>query len=91
MFLEEEKKKEKKMKRKFEIIYESKKSKARLGKLSTAHGELYTPCFVPVGTNGTLKHLSNEDNFQSGNRVMFCNSYHLMEHPGKEVITPTGG
>jgi queuine tRNA-ribosyltransferase len=76
---------------KFEILYQSKKSKARVGRIHTPHGIVETPNFVAVGTNGTLKALSNETVEAMGLQLMFCNTYHLLLQPGPEIIKQAGG
>lgn len=76
---------------KFELIYKSKKSGARVGRIHTPHGIINTPQFVAVGTNGTVKSLGNNLVDQLGLELMFCNTYHLLLHPGPEVIAQAGG
>lgn len=75
----------------FKVIYQSKKSKARVGKITTPHGIIETPNFVAVGTNGTLKALDNQMLEQMEQQLMFCNTYHLLLHPGPEVVKAAGG
>ena len=50
-----------------------------------------TPGFVPVGTNGALKGMSNEQASESGVQLMFANTYHLLVHPGAETVEAAGG
>ena len=75
----------------FNVIHKDKKSKARLGKLITAHGEIDTPCFMPVGTQGTVKTLSPAELKESGAQIILSNAYHLFLRPGTEVIKKAGG
>jgi queuine tRNA-ribosyltransferase len=75
----------------FKIIYQSKKSKARVGQIITPHGIIDTPNFVAVGTNGTLKALDNQMLEHMEQQLMFCNTYHLLLHPGPEVVKAAGG
>ena len=75
----------------FEILHQSKKSKARVGILHTPNGIVETPGFVPVGTNGTLKGVSGTEFTSSGLQLMFANTYHLMLQPGTDVIKTAGG
>lgn len=75
----------------FEIIHQSKKSRARVGKISTPHGIIDTPNFVAVGTNGALKALDSQTVENSGLQLMFANTYHLMLQPGADVIDKAGG
>lgn len=75
----------------FEIIHQDKNSKARVGKLSTSHGIIDTPCFMPVGTQGTVKTLSPQDLKECNAQVILSNAYHLFLRPGIEVISSFGG
>ena len=75
----------------FEIIHQSKKSAARVGRIHTPHGIIDTPNFVAVGTNGALKALDNVTAQEIGLQLMFCNTYHLMLHPGTKVVKNAGG
>ncbi len=75
----------------FELIHQSKKSRARVGRIHTPHGIIDTPNFVAVGTNGTLKALDNRMVDSIGLQLMFCNTYHLLLQPGPEVIRRAGG
>ncbi|OGN60104.1 MAG: tRNA-guanosine(34) transglycosylase [Chlamydiae bacterium RIFCSPHIGHO2_12_FULL_27_8] len=76
---------------KFEILYKSKKSKARVGKIYTPHGIIDTPNFVAVGTNATIKALDTKFVSDLDLQLMFCNTYHLMLQPGAELIKKAGG
>lgn len=75
----------------FEVLYQSKKSRARVGRIHTPHGIIDTPNFVAVGTNGTLKALDNQTVESIGLQLMFCNTYHLLLQPGPDVIARAGG
>ena len=75
----------------FEVLHQSSKSRARVGRIHTPHGIIDTPGFVAVGTNGTLKSIDNEMVNQIGLQLMFCNTYHLMLQPGSEVVAKAGG
>lgn len=75
----------------FELIYQSKKSRARVGRIHTPHGIIDTPNFVPVGTNATLKALDSLLVDDLGVQLMFCNTYHLMLQPGADVVKKAGG
>ena len=75
----------------FELIHQSRKSHARVGKIHTPHGIIDTPNFVAVGTNGTLKALDSEMATALGLQLMFCNTYHLMLQPGTQTIKNAGG
>jgi len=76
---------------KFKIIAKDKKSKARVGKITTAHGIIETPAFVPVGTKGTVKGLTPQDLKESGVQLLFGNTYHLHLRPGEDLIKDFGG
>lgn len=75
----------------FSVIHKSKKSRARVGRIHTPHGIIDTPGFVAVGTNGTIKALDNKLIESLGLQLMFCNTYHLMIHPGAHIIKQAGG
>mmetsp|Transcript_24224 Transcript_24224/g.27661 ORF Transcript_24224/g.27661 Transcript_24224/m.27661 type:complete len:494 (-) Transcript_24224:49-1530(-) len=75
----------------YELIYQSKKSNARVGRIHTPHGVIDTPGFVAVATNGALKGLDMRDADAAGQQLVFCNSYHLLLQPGPEVIEEAGG
>lgn len=64
---------------------------ARLGKLTTAHGEIQTPCFMPVGTQATVKGLSPRNLEEAGAEIILSNAYHLFLRPGSKVIKKAGG
>ncbi len=75
----------------FELIHQSKKSRARIGRITTPHGIIDTPTFVPVATNGVLKALDPVTAEKMGLQLMFCNTYHLILQPGTAVIKKAGG
>lgn len=75
----------------FDILHTSKKSRARVGKITTPHGVIDTPNFVGVGTNGTLKALDNATVHEIGLQLMFCNTYHLLLQPGTQTVKEAGG
>jgi len=64
---------------------------ARCGVFQTAHGEVRTPVFMPVGTLGTVKALAPEDLQHIGAQIILGNTYHLYLRPGCDVIEPFGG
>ncbi len=76
---------------KFELIHQSKKSNARVGKIHTPHGIITTPCFVPVGTNAAIKAVDSVCVDQFELPLIFCNTYHLIIQPGTEVVKQAGG
>ena len=66
-------------------------SGARLGTLHLAHGDVPTPIFMPVGTQGTVKTLHPEELEELGAQIVLGNTYHLCLRPGDEVIRELGG
>jgi queuine tRNA-ribosyltransferase len=75
----------------FELIHQSRTSEARVGRIHTPHGIIDTPNFVAVGTNATVKAVDNVTVNQLGLQLMFCNTYHLIVHPGTEIVAAAGG
>ena len=75
----------------FTLTHQNKNNKARLGKLVTARGEIDTPCFMPVGTQGTVKTLSPRELEDAGAQIVLSNAYHLFLRPTTEVIKKAGG
>ena len=76
---------------KFEIKKEDNFTKARAGKLSLPHGEVFTPVFMPVGTNSTVKTLTMEQLKTTNAQIMLSNAYHLYLRPGPDLIKKAGG
>jgi queuine tRNA-ribosyltransferase len=64
---------------------------ARAGVLATAHGEIHTPAFMPVGTKGTVKSLHPDEVRALGADVVLANTYHLHFRPGDRLIEELGG
>jgi len=64
---------------------------ARTGRLRLAHGEVETPVFMPVGTQGSVKALSQEDLRDLDARIILANAYHLYLRPGTDVVEAAGG
>ena len=64
---------------------------ARRGVLTTAHGEIETPVFMPVGTAGAVKAVTRRDLLELDARVLLANTYHLMLRPGDDVVGTLGG
>lgn len=75
----------------FDLINEDQKTHARLGKLKTSHGELETPLFMAVGTQGTVKGLWPSQLKEAGAGVVLGNTYHLALRPGSERVKALGG
>src|SRR5262245_47822821 len=64
---------------------------ARLGRLRTAHGEIDTPAFMPVASQGSVKGLTPSDLTVAGAQILLANTYHLFLRPGHEVVRELGG
>jgi queuine tRNA-ribosyltransferase len=64
---------------------------ARLGRLTTPHGAVDTPAFMPVATQGSVKSLSPDDLRAAGAQIVLANTYHLFLRPGHEVVREMGG
>ena len=64
---------------------------ARLGKITTPHGEIETPSFMPVGTQGTVKSLTPEQVRALGAQIILGNTYHLYLRPGHKLVADLGG
>ncbi|OGS24849.1 MAG: tRNA guanosine(34) transglycosylase Tgt [Elusimicrobia bacterium RIFOXYB2_FULL_50_12] len=75
----------------FKILKKSGDCKARLGTLETANGTIRTPVFMPVGTQGTVKSISNDELVALGAEIILSNAYHLYLRPGTELISEAGG
>jgi queuine tRNA-ribosyltransferase len=75
----------------FEILHQSSKSQARVGRIHTPHGVIDTPGYVAVATNAALKGVDFRDADEAGQQLIFANTYHLLLHPGSEIIRDAGG
>ena len=64
---------------------------ARCGEITTAHGVVRTPAFMPVGTQGSVKGVHHDDVRASGVDIMLANTYHLMLRPSAERVAALGG
>ena len=73
----------------FQINYQN--NNARAGLIKTAHGDIRTPAFMPVGTCATVKALTNEMVLQTGADIILGNTYHLMLRPSEDIIARQGG
>ena len=81
----------KNMKNNFNFKLISQDKNARLGKLTTAHGIVNTPIFMPVGTAATVKAMHLKDVEEAGAQIILANTYHLMLRPGEKNIKEMGG
>lgn len=75
----------------FELTHEDKKTKARAGIITTPHGAIETPVFMPVGTRATVKAMAPEELKQIGAQIILSNTYHLYLRPGHDLIKEAGG
>ncbi|MCL1954420.1 MAG: tRNA-guanine transglycosylase, partial [Brevinematales bacterium] len=75
----------------FSITGRDGKCAARTGILHLPHGDVPTPVFMPVGTNGTVKAITSDDLKKIGFNLILSNTYHLYLRPGEEVIEKAGG
>jgi queuine tRNA-ribosyltransferase len=75
----------------FELIARDQHSKARRGRLKTAHGTIDTPAFMPVGTQGSVKGVSPRELRELNAQIILGNTYHLFVRPGLDVIRHLGG
>ena len=73
----------------FEVLGED--GRARRGRLTTAHGTIETPVFMPVGTAATVKGMTSESVARTGAEIVLANTYHLMLRPGPETVDKLGG
>lgn len=75
----------------FQIQAADNKSRAKLGIITTPHGIIRTPAFVPVGTAGTIKSLTKEEIKECKIDVFFVNTYHMLFRPGTNIVKKMGG
>ena len=75
----------------FELLASDQHSKARRGRLKTAHGVIDTPAFMPVGTQGSVKGVSPRELRELNTQIILGNTYHLFVRPGLDVIKHFGG
>lgn len=76
---------------KFKLLHQDKNSKARTGLISTPHGDIPTPIFMPVGTHGTVKALQPDVLVDHDIKIILSNTYHLHLTPGSDLIAKAGG
>jgi queuine tRNA-ribosyltransferase len=75
----------------FELVAQDRESKARRGRITTAHGVLDTPVFMPIGTQGSVKAVSPRELRELRAQIILGNTYHLFVRPGLDVIKHFGG
>ncbi len=75
----------------FMVERRDERSAARTGVLTTEHGVIHTPVFMPVGTQGTVKTLTGAELQEAGAEIVLGNTYHLFLRPGEEIMRHAGG
>ena len=75
----------------YELVHECKQTGARAGILTTPHGKIMTPIFMPVGTNSSVKTLTGDQIYNTGAQIILANSYHLYLRAGTKLIKQFGG
>lgn len=75
----------------FELLARDAATGARLGRIHTTHGVIETPAFMPVGTGGTVKAVTQQHLEEVGAQIILGNTYHLYLRPGHELIRRAGG
>ncbi len=75
----------------YELIKKDGKTKARRGRVTTPHGVIETPVFMPVGTAATVKAMRPEEIRDMGAQIILSNTYHLYLRPGHEIVKEAGG
>src|SRR5213076_3649721 len=75
----------------FDLLTTDPRSKARRGRVTTAHGVIETPAFIPVGTQASVKAVSPRELRELEAQIILGNTYHLFVRPGLEVIRQVGG
>ncbi|MDD5822828.1 MAG: tRNA guanosine(34) transglycosylase Tgt [Firmicutes bacterium] len=76
---------------KFELLHKDSRTKARRGRITTKHGVIETPVFMPVGTQATVKAMKPEDVANTGAQIILGNTYHLYLKPGHDIVKEAGG
>src|SRR5437660_12869746 len=79
------------MQNEFAVVAAAQHSKARSGRLTTAHGVIDTPAFMPVGTQGTVKAVMPRELRELRAQIVLANTYHLLVRPGIDLIKHFGG
>src|SRR6266498_3697329 len=75
----------------FQLFAQDRQSKARRGRLTTAHGVIETPAFMPVGTQGSVKAVTPRELRELSAQIVLGNTYHLFVRPGLDVLKHFGG
>ncbi|HWQ06030.1 MAG TPA: tRNA guanosine(34) transglycosylase Tgt [Feifaniaceae bacterium] len=75
----------------YELLHTCAQSGARLGVLHTPHGDIQTPCYMPVGTQATVKAMTPRDLLDVNANIILANTYHLYLRPGHKIVEEAGG
>jgi len=75
----------------FQVLHQDNGCRARAGRLTTPHGEIQTPIFMPVGTNASVKAMRPENLKDAGAQIILANTYHLYLRPGHRLVEKMGG
>ncbi len=75
----------------FELIKTCPSTGARRGRVHTPHGSIETPCYMPVGTQATVKAMTPESVAETGAQIILANTYHLHLRPGESLVKEAGG
>ena len=75
----------------FELLKTDSQTQARLGRLTTSHGVVDTPVYMPVGTQASVKAMDPRELLECGTQIILGNTYHLNIRPGLDIITAAGG
>ncbi len=75
----------------FELLKTDSKTRARRGRMTTPHGVIETPIFMPVGTHGALKAMTPAQALDTGAQIILSNTYHLHLKPGESLVAKAGG
>ena len=75
----------------YKLIAECRQTGARAGVLTTPHGTVETPVFMPVGTQATVKAMTPEELEELGAQIILCNTYHLHMRTGEDIVEEAGG
>ena len=75
----------------FELLKTDSQTQARLGRLTTAHGVVDTPVYMPVGTQASVKAMDPRELIECGTQIILGNTYHLNIRPGLDIIKAAGG
>ncbi len=75
----------------YELVKQDSKTGARAGIFHTPHGDILTPTFMPVGTQGSVKGVMPRDLKEANTQIILANTYHLFTRPGDEIVKEAGG